>query len=80
MLSLYYNYAAKQHLKEIMKSIEVMEPDVPVSLLAQRDMLLYEIQHHNQSQNKELVFLAVAVCIMGSFVYYVFKYRIPYVY
>lgn len=57
MLSLYYNYQAKKLLKEVNKTISMMAPEPPVSLLAQRDMLQYEIQHHTEQSNKFLFFV-----------------------
>ena len=64
MLSLYYNYQAKKLLNEVNKTISMMDPEPPVSLLAQRDMLQYEIQHHTEQSNKLLFFVFKCVIMV----------------
>jgi hypothetical protein len=64
MLSLYYNYQAKKLLKEVNKTISMMAPEPPVALLAQRDMLQYEIEHHTEESSKFLFFILKCVVLV----------------
>lgn len=45
MISPWYYYQAKRALKSCKLTIAALEPDVPDMFLAQRDLLIFEIEH-----------------------------------
>ena len=42
----------------------MMAPEPPVALLAQRDMLQYEIEHHTEESSKFLFFILKCVVLV----------------
>ena len=74
MINLYNIWVSNKILKEVNKTILEMAPDVPVMLLARRDMLEWSIKYYKQELERNTFLVTPIVMCGGVVVYYTFKY------
>jgi hypothetical protein len=72
MLSIYRLYCAKQLLKGCDTTITALMPDAPDMLLAQRDLLYYEVEHF-RDESKKFIRNALTFVIIFVTIYFYFR-------